>query len=678
MIYKLTKYFLVLLFSFLLSVPASVAFAKSNLTAEDFNAERDFRDAEISPNGRYLATVANRDGKRTVVIRDLESSDMLITGIFSEDIIRPSSVEWANNERLIVSLLVPKDTKRVRKISKTKENFDIREYLMTQKLMSMDIHAENIILLMEEQHKASRNYVLSNIVNFLPDDPKHVIIPSYRFNKYSLYKVNVFDGKAELLVKGDRRTTQIMTDLKGKPKYRFDYYSVANVIDVYEHISGDEWEKVDSLSSSNEDEGIFSTKDLISFGMSPKGLLVYRVRNEDTGFYELRTRKKGQKETKVLVSLPDQSVRSLLTNSRTGEFLGYTIQKDRIIHQYFDKKIQQKYDEIAAQLDKDNFSFSSARGHKKRSVIYSYGPDNPGTYHLLDLKTNKISPMGRTRFKMKASELGIPAVTRYKTRDGTKIRAYILLPPEFEPNKTFPMVLFPHGGPQARDSATYDHFAQFMATRGYIVFQPNFRGSTGYGKDFEELGFKQWGGLMQDDLTDGVNYMIKKGYANPEKICIVGGSYGGYAALMGAIKTPDLYQCSISMNGVTHLKDLINYDIRSADARFLEKTKKELFKVIGNPEIDSAMLNANSPALHAKKIKIPILLIAGEKDFVVSAKQSKMMARALRSAKKKYEYVNLEYAPHNPFHYVDDAELVYEKIEKFLAKHLLDEDSPEN
>lgn len=671
---KLAKYFVVLFLSLLISLPTSVVFGKSNLTAEDFNAERDFRDAEVSPNGRYLATVANNSGKRTVVIRDLESSDWVVTGQFSEDIVRPSSVEWANNERLIVSMLVPKDTRRVRKISKTKEDFDIRDYAMSRKLISMDIHAENIVFLMEEQHSASRNYVFTNIVNFLPDDPKHVLIPSYRFSKYSLYKVNVYDGKAELLVKGDRRTNQIMTDLKGNPKYRFDYYSVANVIDIYEYISEDKWEKVDSLSSSNEDEGIFSTENLISFGLSPEGLLVYRVRNEDTGFYELRTREKGQKEIKVLVSLPDQSVKSLITDSRTGEFLGYTIQKDRISHRYFDKQRQQKYDDVAAQIGKDNFFYSVEKEREHRSIIYSYGPDNPGTYHLFDLKTNKISPLGRARFKMKTEELGIPAVTRYKTRDGAKIRAYILLPPEFEPNKTFPMIIFPHGGPQARDSATYDHFAQFMATRGYIVFQPNFRGSTGYGKEFEELGFKQWGGLMQDDLTDGVNYMVKKGYANPGKICIVGGSYGGYAALMGAIKTPDLYQCSVSMNGVTHLKDLINYDIRSADARFLEKTKKELFKVIGNPETDSAMLNANSPALQAKKIRIPILLIAGEKDLVVSAKQSKMMARALRSAKKKYEYLNLEHAPHNPFHYADEAELVYAKVEEFLAKHLLDEE----
>ena len=228
----------------------------------------------------------------------------------------------------------------------------------------------------------------------------------------------------------------------------------------------------------------------------------------------------------------------------------------------------------------------------------------------------------------------------YKARDGQLIRAYGLLPADYESGKKYPLVVMPHGGPHARDRSTYDEFAQFIATRGYVVIKPNFRGSTGYGKAFEEAGYREWGGLMQDDLTDAVDYLVRQGVADPERICIVGISYGGYAALMGAVKTPDLYQCTVSINGVGHLPRIIGSQIRRAEDD--DRAREIMHERIGNPKTDEDLLELNSPTLQADKIRIPVLVIAGGEDNVVPVWQSRSLVKAFERNDVEHRYIELD------------------------------------
>ena len=187
-----------------------------------------------------------------------------------------------------------------------------------------------------------------------------------------------------------------------------------------------------------------------------------------------------------------------------------------------------------------------------------------------------------------------------------------------------PFVVMPHGGPSARDTLGFDYIAQMLASRGYGVLQPNFRGSKGYGGAFEQAGFQQWGLAMQDDVTDGVKWLIDRKLADPGRICIVGWSYGGYAALMGAVKTPDLYRCAVSIAGVSDLR------------RRLDLASESRFADLNVPRVDTdpAVIDANSPVLHADRIKIPILLVHGRKDFTVSVADSEAMEQALKAAGK--------------------------------------------
>ncbi len=227
-----------------------------------------------------------------------------------------------------------------------------------------------------------------------------------------------------------------------------------------------------------------------------------------------------------------------------------------------------------------------------------------------------------------------------------------------EKAKGLPLVVLPHGGPHARDTMEFNYQAQFLANRGYGVFQPNFRGSTGYGQRFMEAGYGEWGGKMQDDITDGVRYLIRQGIANPKRICIMGGSYGGYAALMGGIKTPDLYRCVISINGVTDLGMLRTQTRRSTAEQFQRIS-------LGKAWDDRDEQKRRSPTDNARAFKAPVLLIHGKDDLVVEYDQARQMERA----NKKVTFVTLD----GEDHYLSRGETrlaALTAVEKFLARHL--------
>ncbi len=378
--------------------------------------------------------------------------------------------------------------------------------------------------------------------------------------------------------------------------------------------------------------------------------------------------KSKEKTYETLVSLPDRDVLYPLHDLRSNQIVGYAVDGDYIRYKFFDSAAQASYDKLEAKVGNSNFFWSSYAENGELGIVNLYSPDNPLSFHLYDRKNDELSFIDNAFDNIAYKNLSQSAAANYSARDGKKIHAYILLPTEYEKGKSYPLIVMPHGGPQSRDRADYDDFAQFLSTRGYIVIQPNFRGSTGMGKEFEEAGYKQWGQKMQDDLSDAVGFMVKKGYADPAKVCIVGISYGGYAALMGAIKTPELYRCSVSINGVTHLRNMIASDAKDIDDDKL--LEKYWYQRVGDPKIDKEMLDANSPALHADKVNIPLLVIASTDDQVVDYEQTLDLVSALNKNKKDYKFVKLKDSPHNPFYYKKDVEVVYREVGDFVAKYL--------
>lgn len=635
--------------------------ALSAPTIEDFTRAADIHDVELSPSGRYLAMILNQGNVRMVVVRDLDVEGAPVIGAIKEELIRPSFLSWATDDRLLISMLVPWDMKQVRR-EMDQEDFDIRKFFMMSRMISTDRTLSDFVILMEGERSLRYNISLSRVTHFLPNDDDHVLMAAYKGNKRTLYKVNILTGESEIMARGGYKTYKFLSDDEGQLKYRFDYREASNSIEIFQYDGEDDWQKIDRIYLDQDDENQLDTNNLVVLSSDS---LVYRLQNEETGYYELITVDRETQEKSTLVSVPDQDVRGALINNRSDQIVGYTLEDDFVRYKYFDEEKQARYDEIAEKVGSYNFRVETLNPDNKRTLVRTSGVDDPRSYYLWNFESKTLEFAGHAYDGLATDKLARSAMATYKARDGQSIRVYLTLPPGFSEGEPHPTIILPHGGPHARSRPEFSSFTQFLATRGYIVVEPNFRGSVGYGKAFEEAGYKQWGGLMQDDVTDAVEFLVKKGYTDPNRVCIVGFSYGGYAALMGAIKTPDLYQCAISLNGVTHMTELIKYDKKKLVDK--DDWDEVIYKRRGHPKEDEAMLDANSPALHADKIKIPVMIVAGTDDEIVPFKQAELMVKALKKAGVEYEFIELEDTGHNPIYYREDVEVVLPAVEKFIA-----------
>ena len=638
----------------------------SMLTVEDFMADPDLLDIDISPSGRYLAEVRQVGKFRAALVRDLTTPELKIVGKMSDSIVRPYAVTWAKDERLIVHLLVPYNTNKVIRDSQKKDDFDLDEHFMFRRSVAIDPDGKNPVVLMTDSRSLRAKVNLSNIRHTLPDDPKHILMSSFHNEKLALFKVNVFDGSSEKLIVGGPNTTYFVCETDGKPRYRTDYLPISKKLRILELTKENKWLRVDEINLDTDGGNATDSSTLV--GLTIQGALTYRKKNPTTGFYELVEQNRADKTLKVIASSPNHDVSGLIYQGRNDQVIGYTLEEDVLVNKYFDDAKQRTYDSIRERLHGYGFHYMSSDKEGQYTAIKSYGLDLPAGYFIYYAKQDELKSYDIGYKRLPIEKMGVPAITTYNSRDGKQIRMYLLFPAGYEQGKKYPLVVMPHGGPQSRDYALYDDYAAFIASQGYFVAQPNFRGSTGYGKAFEEAGYKQWGGTMQDDLQDAAQFLIKKGYIQDNKICLAGASYGGYAALMGLIKHGDFYQCAISINGVTHLADQIKFD----EKRF--SRHKELIdwvhKTIGHPETDANLLATNSPLLHTNKINAPVMIVAGTEDEVVPYKQSKSLAKELEKAKKPVEWVSLEDTYHNALYFDEDRELIYTKSRDFLAKYL--------
>jgi dipeptidyl aminopeptidase/acylaminoacyl peptidase len=264
--------------------------------------------------------------------------------------------------------------------------------------------------------------------------------------------------------------------------------------------------------------------------------------------------------------------------------------------------------------------------------------------------------IGWNNFALQNRTLSPVSTVEYKARDGTPIEAVVTLP-RGRQHRGLPLIVMPHGGPEARDSEAYDWCVQFLAEQGYAVIQPNYRGSSGYGKAFTDLGKGEWGLKMQDDLIDGIEWLAKQGVVDPKRVCVVGASYGGYAAMRGAQRDGAHYRCAVSYAGISDLNAMLKYD-RSIFGREMGAYWKAR----------AADLDAVSPRFHAAEFGAPILIAHGMEDKRVPVKQSRMLVSELQKSGKPYEYVEQKYGDHH-FSRADDRLEFLKRLKAFLDKH---------
>jgi dipeptidyl aminopeptidase/acylaminoacyl peptidase len=349
----------------------------------------------------------------------------------------------------------------------------------------------------------------------------------------------------------------------------------------------------------------------------------------------------------------------------SDELIATTYEDERVRIYWKDKSYEADYKFLQKQLPGRDIAFASSTKDERLCLIAAYSDTEPGERYLFDRQTKKLTLQYRSREKLNRGYLAPVKAVRYKSSDGLEIPAYLTLPKGIAP-KNLPVVVFPHGGPWARDSWGYNPFAQFWANRGYAVLQPNFRGSTGYGKKFIDAGNKQWGDKMQDDITWGVKYLVAQGVGDPKRLGIMGGSYGGYATLAGVTFTPDLYAAAVDYVGPSNLITLLE-----TIPPYWEAGRQLFYQRMGDPTTPEgkAQLNRQSPLNSANKIKTPLLVVQGANDPRVNKREADQIVIALRDRAFPVEYIVAPDEGHGFQRPVNNMAM-FSEAEKFFAKYL--------
>ena len=399
-----------------------------------------------------------------------------------------------------------------------------------------------------------------------------------------------------------------------------------------------------------------------AFGFAADNKTLYFVSSVGKNTADVRTFDIATKAEQTLAADPKFDVSDLFIHPLKHEIQAVAFTKERTEWKVIDESIEADFAALA-KVSPGEFHLVN-RDHADRTWLVLYIVDNgPASFYSFDRASKKGTFLFTARPKLEGLTLAEMKPVAYTARDGMTIHAYLSLPPGMEP-KNLPTVINVHGGPWYRETWGYNGEAQWLANRGYATLQINFRGSTGYGKDFINAGDREWGGKMQDDISDGVKWIIEQGIADPKRVAIYGGSYGGYATLAGLTMTPELYACGVDIVGPSNLITWLN-----TIPPYWEPMKPLFYKRIGDPVKDEEFLKLRSPLFHIDKIRAPLLIAQGANDPRVNREESIQIRDALQTAGLAVEFMEFPDEGHG-FARPENRLKFYAAAEKFLAKHI--------
>lgn len=475
---------------------------------------------------------------------------------------------------------------------------------------------------------------------------------------HDLYKIKISTGERTLVRKNTERITAYVFDLKDQ--LRLATRAAENGDTEVLRIDADKFTKIYSCNVFESCGPVRYHKD---------GERVYFVTNKGSGVdlvsLELLNPTTGKEELVETDPLKRVDFGNAVFSEVSDELIATSYDDERERIYWKDKAFEADYKHLQKLLPGKELAFASSTRDEKLFLVAANSDTDPGSTYLYDRTTKKLTLQYQIREKLNRSYLAPMKPVTYPSSDGLQIPAYLTLPKGVEA-RNLPAVIVPHGGPWYRDSWGYNSFAQFLANRGYAVLQPNFRGSTGYGKKFIDASNKQWGDKMQDDVTWGAKYLIAQGIADPKRIGIMGGSYGGYATLAGVAFTPDLYAAGVSIVGPSNLITLLE-----SIPPYWEQIRKLFYERMGDPNTPEgkAQLLRQSPLTAAEKIKTPLLVIQGANDPRVTKRESDQIVVALRDRGFPVEYMVAPDEGHGFARPVNNMAM-FALAEKFLAKYL--------
>ena len=628
------------------SAPAAAPAAPAAATAETpppripaghFAKRPAFWNTQLSPDGSMLAFMRENKGKTTFVITETASGKM-VRALLADPKDELSWYTWVTNDKLLLGVSTPgkffdEDARYTRLIL-----VELASGAMTRLFSrSKVLEADNVVHIAKDG-----SYVLVAIQQTVYDYPsvqRHELKP---------------DGKITTVQSSREGIWNWTTDDDGVVRMGTGWYE--GKLRVYYRASAADELKLVAKIREGADDDYFDTLQIVTG--SDEGYVLAPGENGRVGLRRFNFATRQVIET--VFEHPDWDIDSVTLRKGKPYAAYFTADRDEV--HWFDPEVAKQYRALRKALGTGEVWIVSRADNDSRMLVYAGQENDPGVLYMFDPAAKHMQEIAQYRPEIDFRTLSAPKPMQYTARDGTVIRGYLTLPRGREP-KNLPLIVMPHGGPfGVRDKLEYNDEVQLLANRGYAVLQPNFRGSGGYGDAFYQLGAGQVGRGMQDDIDDAMDWAVKEGIADPKRVCVVGASYGGYAALWAVLRNPERYRCAASWAGVTDWNKMLRYDNRYLTSK---ASKSWQARVRGEKTFD---LDAVSPYRLAGQLSRPVLLAQGTTDTIVPMSQYNLFEKASRSAPVPPQTLVIEDEGHS-FSKPESAQAWYEALDAFLARH---------
>ncbi len=636
------------------------------IPVEDFAHLDAFAGMTLSPDGQAVAYVENVKEAQVIVIRDLTTNKDVRMGVPASRmpwVPQQTNIAWVNSHRLIFSLVdggfsaMERDGSRIKGLTGY-DGARAREE-------EVEVWANRQVLHYFRDEKDGQ--VLMAAYN----QP----IGSYDGQWVSLNYPNIIrvNSRTAALIRVEENPGNVegwLVDSNGVARVALESRRGVGRT-IYRESENAPWRPLPGMD--------FNDTKLRPLGLSADNKVLYVNRKTPTGTwavypYDLTEKKFGEaviahEHYDILPEWWRSFTNGVLLQDlvyapdRKGGLLGVRYLTEFPRTRWFDEGMAALQASLDAALPKKINTIVSMSDDRQRVIVQSWASNDPGVFYLFDAKEQSLSKVLARMPWIDPARMAEMSAIKFKTRDGLLLHGYLTLPPG-RGQKNLPMIVMPHGGPQTRDVWGYEPDVQFLANRGYAVLQVDYRGSAGYGDGFFKKGLRQVGTGMQEDITDGVRWAIRQGIADEKRIGIMGGSFGGYSALMGLILEPQLYKCGINIAGVTDWAELIK-----DKAEMFPQSYSYNLSLVGNPRKDAETLQAISPVHQAARIQAPVLIIHGRDDPAVPYTQAKLLVQALDKAGKTYELMSKYNEQHGLRDYRNRVEM-YKRVDAFLQKYL--------